>query len=185
MLELLRRSLDNCPITKFGDYHYFVHPITDGIPSVDPRMLAEIAMEIERVAEGGWERIVTAEAMGIHIATALSLRTGKPFTVIRKREYRLPGEVRIQQTTGYSKGTMFLNGLKAGDSVIFVDDVLSTGGTLRAIVSTLRSMGVVIKDIVIVFEKGKGRATLEREIAQRIKTLLKVEVVDGRVRVVE
>ncbi|MEW5936967.1 MAG: hypoxanthine/guanine phosphoribosyltransferase [Candidatus Thermoplasmatota archaeon] len=184
MLELLRSSLNNCPITKFGDYEYFVHPITDGIPAVEPLLLNEVAAEIERVAEKGWEKIVTAEAMGIHIATALSIRTGKPFTVIRKRQYSLPGEVRLQQVTGYSKGAMFVNGLNKGDKVIFVDDVLSTGGTLRAIVHTLRSMGVLIRDIVIVFEKGEGKAALESELAQEIKTLLKVEVVDGRVRIV-
>jgi len=31
-LERLRASLKDCPIVRFGDYEYFVHPITDGIP---------------------------------------------------------------------------------------------------------------------------------------------------------
>ena len=46
------------------------------------------------------------EAMGIHLATALSLETGIPFVVVRKRQYGLPGEVAVHQTTGYSQGEL-------------------------------------------------------------------------------
>ena len=62
------------------------------------------------------------------LALMLSLQLGIPFTIIRKREYGLPGEVSIEQVTGYSKSKMYVNGLKKSDRVVIVDDVLSTGG---------------------------------------------------------
>ena len=39
----------------------------------------------------------------------------------------------IDQTTGYSKGEIYLNDIGKGDRVLLVDDVVSTGGTLLPI----------------------------------------------------
>ena len=33
-LEYLKKSLKEAPIVKKGDYHYLVHPITDGVPEI-------------------------------------------------------------------------------------------------------------------------------------------------------
>jgi len=99
---------------------------------------------------------------------------------IRKRQYGLPGEVSLKQTTGYSKTDMFINYIARGDRVVFVDDVISTGGTLVAIVKALRSVGAEIADVLIVFEKTREKARMEKELRLTIKTLLKVEVVKGK-----
>ncbi len=179
-LTRLRASLAECPVVKFGDYNYFVHPITDGIPLGRPEVLDEVLDELAR--RGDWERcdkIVTAESMGFPLASGLSMRVHKPYVFIRKRQYGLPGEVSLKQTTGYSKTDMFINNIHRGDRVVFVDDVISTGGTLYAIVKALRQIGAEIADVLIVFEKTKEKARMERELGVRIKTLLPVEVVGG------
>jgi adenine phosphoribosyltransferase len=115
------------------------------------------------------------------LATCLSLKTGKPFNVVRKKMYGLPGEVNLSQVTGYSKNTLWVNGLNAGDRVTIVDDVISTGGTLWAVVEALKSMQVKIVDIVIVLERTDKKAEIERKIGMPIKTLVKIDVVDGKV----
>ena len=45
-LERLRASLAECPVVKFGEYEYFVHPITDGIPLGRPEVLDEVLAEL-------------------------------------------------------------------------------------------------------------------------------------------
>ena len=40
-------------------------------------------------------------------------------------------EIEINQETGYSKGSIFLNDIKPGEKIAIIDDVLSTGGTIR------------------------------------------------------
>ena len=184
MLDKLRKSLENCPIVKKGDYDYFVHPITDGIPKMEPELLQEVVSKIMDVGNMDCEKIVAAEAMAIPLGVALSLKIGKPYVVIRKRKYGLPGEVSVEQLTGYSKSSMFVNGINKGDKVLIVDDVLSTGGTLRAVTQALRSIGADIVDTVIVFNKHRGKKKLEDELGIEIKTLLDVDVVDGKVVVV-
>ncbi len=180
-LARLRASLADAPVIKLGDYSYFVHPITDGIPLGDPEVLDEVLAALAK--EGDWARcdkIVTAESMGFPLASGLSVRVHRPYVFIRKRQYGLPGEVSLKQTTGYSKTDMFINNIRAGDRVVFVDDVISTGGTLYAIVKALRAIGAEIVDVLIVFEKTREKARMERELGLRIKTLLSVEVAGGR-----
>ena len=180
-LEKLRASLASCPVVRFGDYEYFVHPITDGIPLGDPAILDEVTDALaEAVDWSRCDKIVTAESMGFPIAAVLSLKTRKPYVFIRKRKYGLPGEVSLKQTTGYSKMDMFINGVRRGDRVVFVDDVTSTGGTLRAVVRALRAIGAEVVDVLIVFEKTREKARMESELGLPIKTLMRVEVANGR-----
>ncbi|MGD1061084.1 MAG: hypoxanthine/guanine phosphoribosyltransferase [Methanomassiliicoccales archaeon] len=182
-LERLKRSLEESPVVRMGDYQYFVNPITDGVPRAEPTILAEVVDEIMRVGEFDCDVICAPEAMGIPLAAALSLRLGIPYNIIRKRSYGLPGEVSVHQVTGYSEKELYLNGIGPGDRVTLVDDVLSTGGTLRAIIRALGSMGAVLVDVIVVVEKGEGRAVLEQELGVEIKTLVKVEVRNGKLEV--
>lgn len=179
MFPILTNSLITCPIVKKGEYNYFVHPITDGIPDIDPGLLREIAVGMIRLLDlADVKYIVTAEAMGIPIATALSLMTDIPVNIIRKRKYNLPGECDVCQVTGYSKGEMYINGICTGDRVVIVDDVISTGGTMNGIIAALESIGADIVDIGFVIKKGKP--TLSRPYSY----LVSIEVTDS-VRIVD
>ncbi|GGC47201.1 adenine phosphoribosyltransferase [Haloferax sulfurifontis] len=120
---------------------------------LDPQLLREVVVGITRAADLDVDKIVAPEAMGIHIATALSLQTDVPLVVIRKREYGLDGEVALHQTTGYSESEMFINDIEDGDRVLVVDDLLSTGGTLAAICGALDDIGADISDIVVAIRK--------------------------------
>ena len=180
-LDRLRASLKESLVVRFGDYEYFVHPITDGIPLGRPEILNEVLAELARI--GDWSRcdkIVTAESMGFPLAAGLSLRVHKPYVFIRKRKYGLPGEASLKQTTGYAKTDMFINSIQRGDRVVFVDDVISTGGTLVSIVKALRTIGAEVTDVLIVFEKTREKGRMEKDLDVKIKTLLKVDVVKGK-----
>jgi len=132
---------------------------------------------------GQIDKIVTIEAMGIPLATTLSLNMNIPFTIIRKRKYNLPDEVIVEQITGYSKSKLYINGLKKGDKIVIVDDVLSTGGTLRAVLTALKKMGVVIKGVFIAVNKGNVAKKIIDESNVSITTLVNIDVIDGRVAI--
>jgi adenine phosphoribosyltransferase len=180
MLKNLVKSLEESPIVKRGEYNYFVHPITDGIPSLDPALLREIAVALVRVLDlADVDRIVTAEAMGIHIGSALSLITDIPLVVMRKRPYGLPGEIAVHQETGYSKGELYLNGIEPGDRVVIVDDVCSTGGTMQALIGALRRARAEVVDTCVVIKRGDPKATCP------FKALVSIEVTHDGVHVVD
>ena len=93
MLERLKHSLKNAPAVTFQDYEYFIFPIADGIPTIEPELFEEVIDAMAKKIEGQYDKIVTVEAMGIHLGAGLSLKTGKPFTISRKRKYNLADEI--------------------------------------------------------------------------------------------
>lgn len=183
ILEILKKSLVEAPVVKKGDYFYVVHPITDGVPEIKPELLDEVVHEMQDRIEkcGQIDKIVTMEAMGIPLATALSLKMKIPFVIIRKRSYGLPGEHVVEQKTGYSKSKLYINGLEKGDKIVIVDDVLSTGGTLKALLSALKKIGVVIKGVFIAVDKGDVSKKIMDEFKVNIGVLVNIDVVDGKV----
>jgi adenine phosphoribosyltransferase len=182
-LKHLEKSLHEAPIVKKGDYDYVIHPLTDGVPYITPELLREVTDEMKKHIKkcGKFDRIVTMEAMGIPLATSLSLDLGIPFTIIRKRQYGLPGEVSVEQVTGYSKSKMYINGLKKGDTVILVDDVLSTGGTLKAVLYVLKEIEVVVKGVFIAVYKGTCKEEISKTYGIPITTIVDIDVVEGNV----
>ncbi len=183
-MNKLRDSLLSAPIVDKGEYHYVVHPITDGVPMLEPGLLREVVIRIIRKAKlETIDKIVTPAAMGIHISTAVSLMTDIPLVVVRKREYGLEGEVSLSQVTGYSESEMYINDVEPGDSVLVLDDLLSTGGTLHAILTALEDIGTEIVDVVTVIKK-VGDNELQGT-HHDVKTLINIDVVDGEVVVVD
>jgi adenine phosphoribosyltransferase len=181
MLEKLVKSLVEAPVVKKGEYDYFVHPITDGVPLVESDLLQEVAEAVSQFGKMDVDKIVCVEAMGIHLATAISLFTKIPFVVVRKRFYGLEGEVAVHQTTGYSEGELYINGLKKGDRVFLVDDVVSTGGTMTSVIKALQRIETEIVDVMAIIEKGDGREFVEKETGTKVKTLVRANVINGKV----
>ncbi|MGN1186823.1 MAG: hypoxanthine/guanine phosphoribosyltransferase [Methanobrevibacter wolinii] len=181
MLEELKKSLIEAPVVKKGDYDYFVHPVSDGIPTMKPEVLVEISEVVKDNFNIDVDKIVGIEAMGIPLSTALSIETGIPFVIIRKRHYGLDGEVAIHKTTGYGESDLYINDLHKGDKVLLIDDVVSTGGTLISTIKALEEIGVDLVTIIAVLDKGNGRNIVEKETHHKIGSIVKLHIENGKV----
>ena len=186
-LSVLQDSLRGSPIIWKGEYPYFIHPISDGIPRMDADVLrATRDLIVEMVDWSKVDLIVSVEAMGLPLLAAVGDATGKPTVVIRKREYGMEGEVRVDVSTGYSQSTTYINDISPGERILIVDDVISTGGTLEPILATLEEMVEILQDIDIAFGKGEGRERLAKERpGWPIRTLARIDIIDGRVEILE
>jgi adenine phosphoribosyltransferase len=165
-IQKLRGSLERAPVIWKGDYPYFIHSITDGVPRLEPEVLqAVIDLVVERVDWQKIDAIVGIEAMGLPICAPLALAVNKPLIIVRKRSYGLEGEVKIDQSTGYSKGEMYINDIKDGERVFIMEDVISTGGTMRAVLKGLANTKATASVVMTVVEKGEGMAQLKSEFS--------------------
>jgi len=182
MLKNLRETMRTAPIVKRGSYNYFIHPISDGVPVVKPELLREVIACIVKNANLDVDKIVTIEAMGLPLGAALSTITDIPFIIIRKRKYELPGEVAVHQATGYSKGELYLNGINKGDRVLIIDDVISTGGTMKAVIWALEKAGASIEDIMVVIERGEGKKIIA-DMGYNVQTMIKIDVDEHGVKI--
>jgi adenine phosphoribosyltransferase len=85
-----------------------------------------------------YDVIITPEAKSIPIAYALSVATGKPYAVLRKNYKLYMGDATIAKTLSITTGapqTLILDekdsNLIKNKKVILIDDVVSTGSTLK------------------------------------------------------
>jgi adenine phosphoribosyltransferase len=107
------------------------------------------------------EVLVTPEVKSIPLAHALSVRLGVPYVVVRKihKPYMvnsLSTEV-VSITTGKPQ-TLWLDGkdrhLIAGKKAVLVDDVVSTGSTLRGMRQLIAEAGGTVVAEAAVFTEG-------------------------------
>ena len=130
-----------------------------------------------------FDRIITMEAMGIPLATMVSIAFDIPFTIIRKRSYGLPDEISVEQITGYSKSQLYINGVTKNDRIVIVDDVISTGGTLRAVLTAFQKMQVDVKAIVIAVDKGTCAQDISTEYHLPIHCITQISIDQGRLKI--
>lgn len=181
MLEETKKSLLASPIVKKGEYNYFVNAISDGIPEIKPEVLNELTDAIKKHVNLDVDKIVSIEAMGIHLGTALSLATGIPHLVIRKRQYGLEGEKSVTKKTGYGESTLYINYINSGDKILIIDDVVSTGGTLISLLNALKEYEIDISSVIAIIDKAGGKNTVEKETGVPLFSLVALDVIDGKV----
>ena len=185
-VELLKESVVKAPVVWKEGYPYFVHPLSDGVPRQSAELLSAARDLIaENVDWDSIDIILGIEAMGIPLAAALCISSGKPLVIGRKRQYGLPGEVSIDQSTGYSKGEIFLNDIDEGARVLIVDDVVSTGGTLHPVLKAIGQSGAIVQDCWIVFEKGEGMNNIRAKGDWPLNSLVRIEMQGDKIVVLE
>ncbi len=102
----------------------------------------------EKLKEISFDTLITAESKSIPLAHALSVRTGKPYVVCRKSYKSYMGKAletsSVSITTQHEQDLILDEkdiALLKGKKAVIVDDVISTGSTLQAIVNLLELAG--------------------------------------------
>jgi orotate phosphoribosyltransferase len=117
----------------------------------DPAILREVGELLARHAGNGVDRIGGAELGGIPLATAASLACGKPFIIIR------------QGKKDYGTSKMIEGTIKAGERILLVEDVVTTGGQVLEAIETIRQAGATVVKIVAVLDRMEGAAQKIRD----------------------
>jgi adenine phosphoribosyltransferase len=185
-LSLLNEVYRNAGVVDSGRYATTVNEFTDQLPALRPAVLQEAARAVSEVAPSAFTKVVVEEDKGVPLGAAVSLNTGVPLAVAREYTYELPSH-RVDYASEYKDGALYLNGVVAGDRALIVDDTISTGGVLVALIGAVRELGAEVAGVVAVVDKVQngGVARVLKETGVEIQTLLPIEIVDGRVVVVE
>ncbi|BBX16893.1 adenine phosphoribosyltransferase [Mycolicibacterium duvalii] len=120
----------------------------------DPRGLAQVCHAIAEAARGA-DLIAGVDARGFLLGGAVALHLGIGVLAVRKGG-KLPPPV-LSQTYSLEYGSATLevpaDGISlAGRSVVVIDDVLATGGTLAAANRLLLSAGATVTRAVVMLE---------------------------------
>jgi adenine phosphoribosyltransferase len=170
----LKDTFEDLMYVNLNGYRYFVHPLTDGTSPIWPADLQEFGEWARKQIDiSDVDYLLTAEAMGIPVAISVSMETGIPLLIARKRPYGLPGEILVTKKTGYSKENIYVNGLESDDHVVFVDDVLDTGGTLKSIAAALEEHSIDVE--FALFLVSKRTSPKSADVGFPIKAFVEIE----------
>jgi adenine phosphoribosyltransferase len=130
----------------------------------DTEVVEQAASELAKRMPAGVDTLVTPEVKAVPLAHALSRLTGKPYVVARKTEkpYMINPVSRtvISITTGKPQ-LLVLDGadvpLIRGKRVAIVDDVVSTGSTLKGLSDLIGEVGGQVVAVMAVFTEGSPR----------------------------
>lgn len=112
----------------------------------------------------GIDTLVTPEVKAVPLAHVISRVTGRPYIVIRKTQkpYMIDPIARevVSITTGKPQ-LLVLDGFDVdkvrGKTVAIVDDVVSSGGTLKSLTAIIEEVGGKVGAVVAVFTEGAER----------------------------
>lgn len=110
------------------------------------------------------DKVVGMEARGFILAAPVALALGAGFVPVRKAG-KLPRETHaVSYSLEYGQATleMHRDAIAPGDRVLLVDDVLATGGTVKATCELVERCGGTVVGVAVLLELGflPGRETV-------------------------
>ena len=186
--ELVIESFDNQPLIDIGQHKFLINPLTEQIPATSAELLQAATDWIVEVGNFNHAtKIAGEEDKGAILVASTSLATGLPFGMARWYPAGLEGQISVAFEMEYASGELFLNGVENGDRVIIVDDMISTGGTMLALIEAIQLAKAEIIDIICVAEKIEygGVEKIADKTGHHVKTLLQISVAGERSKVVQ
>ncbi|MGL5646521.1 MAG: adenine phosphoribosyltransferase [Clostridium sp.] len=121
---------------------------------------------VEHLKDKNIDIVVGPEARGFIFGVPVAYALGAGFVPVRKPG-KLPGEtVSVEYALEYGTDTLQIHkdGIKKGQRVAVVDDLLATGGTIEAVAKLVELAGgeVVSMDFVIELTELHGKDKLEK-----------------------
>jgi adenine phosphoribosyltransferase len=128
----------------------------------DTELVQACAKELSKKLAGvDYEVLVTAEAKSIPLVHALSVESGKPYVVLRKIYKLYMGETIQAETVSITTGkpqSLYLDekdqALLADKQVVLLDDVISTGSTLKGMRKVVNKAGAEIAAEAAILTEG-------------------------------
>lgn len=160
----LRDALVACGAVRFGDFtlasgaksKYYVDIKR---ASTDPRVLRVMADGLaKRVA--GAHRIAGMELGAVPLAAAAALASGVPYLMVRKK-------AKDHGTASRIEGPF-----AAGEEVVVVEDVTTSGGSSIEAVKVLRDAGLRVTKVVTVVDREAGAAKAFADLGVAFEALI-------------
>lgn len=119
----------------------------------------------EKLAGKDFDIVIGAESRGFIFGMPIAYNMNKAFVPVRKKG-KLPCEtaaIKYELEYGSAEIEIHKRSIKPGDKVVIVDDLMATGGTAKAMVELVESLGGEVVEVICLIELMglNGRAKLE------------------------
>ncbi|MEX1019467.1 MAG: orotidine-5'-phosphate decarboxylase [Litorilinea sp.] len=111
----------------------------------DPPLLAKVAQAYAQRMQGlTFERVAGVPYAALPIGTAVALYTGCPMIYPRK------------EAKAYGLGKNIEGNWHAGERILIIEDLITSGGSIIQSAETLRSAGLVVEDSLVLIDRAQG-----------------------------
>jgi len=125
-----------------------------------PDILKALGREFAKHVSDDVTLIGGAELGGVALAAAAAMESGKNWIIIRNSK------------KGYGTGKMVEGVLKAGDVVLLVEDIATTGGQVLEAAKIITDAGATVKKIVCVIDRKQGAAENITQAGYKFESIL-------------
>jgi orotate phosphoribosyltransferase len=169
--EVIARTLIDSGSIRFGRFTLASGQTSDVYVDVkrawtEPARLSLLAEALANRV-GAPDRLAGMELGAVPLVVATALRTGHPFVVLRKASkdhgtrQRYEGEVR------------------AGERVLLIEDVATTGGSSLESIAILRSQGAIVDRALVVVDRESGAVDRLAGVGVRLEPLVTLSYLRG------
>ena len=127
--------------------------------TTEPSLLRDIGEALAARLPAETQRVAGPELGAVPLATAVSLATGHPSVLVR-------GEAKSYGTERRFEGI-----LHAGDNVVLIEDVVTTGGQAIESAIAMRDSGANVLLVLVVVDREEGAAEAMAEAGFRFEAL--------------
>jgi uridine monophosphate synthetase len=153
----LADALIDAGCVKFGDFElksgdrspiYFDLRLLTGHPELLSRVADAFAPILEELT---FDRLAAVPYAGLPIATAIALRLGRPLIYPRK------------EVKEYGTGATVEGGFHPGETLVLIDDLVTSAGSTVEAVEKLTAVGLEVQDVVVLIDREAGARASLRE----------------------
>lgn len=146
--DTLIQQLKECGAIKFGRFVLTSGAISDYYidikkASTDPKILKIIAQEMSLYTKG-YDLLAGMELGAVPLVVALSLETQIPYVIIRKEKRE------------HGTGKQIEGGDVKGKSVLIIEDVTTSGGSVIKTIQILRENNAEVEKALVVVDRESG-----------------------------
>ena len=182
MMNIIQENIENSRVYSTNGYEYFVYPYK-GITPINSAEINYLAKIISDKISKDVDLIFTVETDGIFTALPVAMNLNKPLVVARSFDYKMPNPFHFTQKTGYHERELyFYFDPRKIKRVAIIECILSTGGTIKAVIDLLEKMNIEVGGIYTVINKiNYSDVELMDNIKHKLFSLFDVKIENGKV----
>jgi adenine phosphoribosyltransferase len=165
-------------VFSFGEYgtfleHELTREIADGLVEKIRPLMGTFDYMIALMPRGGPFGMIVAENLGVNLTFGWKKIKGLLYEIVLEDEFRI-------KTGGPHGKELCFRGINEGDRLILVDDVISTGENIKAVIRSLKQRNVTVVGVFSIVTKGEGYKKVETSVGVSITSLMNLGK-DGRI----
>ncbi|WP_420544724.1 orotate phosphoribosyltransferase [Nitrosopumilus sp.] len=166
------RFLHENEIIKFGDFtlasgkkssYYVDLRLVPSYPQEFRKMIKYLEKDIEEsIGLDNFDSIVSVPTGGLVIASALAIETVKPLIYVRSKP------------KDYGTLKMIEGKIQQGMTVLMIDDVATTGGSVVNAIKSLKDADISIKDAYVMVNRMEGANKALEDLGVKLHSILDI-----------